>query len=223
MVTRAVDVAVPDGTYCTVIVQLPPAAMTLPEAQVPPVIEKAPAPLSLAIVGAAVRVSGPAVPPVAVLLTVMVPLFVVVLAVVVVKAGVGPANAAVPPRTVNVTVLEGPPPVVTLTVLFPSAAPAVIVKVVLIVVEFATTNAPWVTPVPEMVIAVAPVRLVPVRVTARFVRPRTPVLGAIVVSVGAAGATTVNVTEPVVPPPVVTVTVLPPSVAVAVMVNVAVT
>src|SRR5580704_15117917 len=131
IVTCAVDVAVPDGTYRTRIVQLDVATglMTKPDTQVPPVIEKVPMPAVLVIVGAAVRVSGPAFAPVAVLVTVMVPFFVVVLAVPVVNAGVGPANAAVAPKTVNVTALEVPLGVVTVTLWAPSPAVRATVKV----------------------------------------------------------------------------------------------
>lgn len=52
-VTFAVDVAeagAAGGTYCTIIVQLPPVAMVPPPAaQVPPVIEKVPVPVTLAM------------------------------------------------------------------------------------------------------------------------------------------------------------------------------
>jgi len=115
-VTFAVDDAVVVGTYRTLIVQLAPGLTTAPETQVPPAtIEKVPVPDCLAIVGAAVIVRGAAFAPAAVLLTVIVPFFVVKSAVAVVSAGVGPANAAVPPCTVNVTLLLVPLAVVTLT------------------------------------------------------------------------------------------------------------
>lgn len=109
----AVDVPVPDGTYCTITVQLPPALTTRPDTQVPPVIEKVPAPAVFVMVGAAVKLSGPAFDPVAVLLTVMVPLLVVVLDGVVVSTGAGPANATVAPVTRNVTALVVPSGVAT--------------------------------------------------------------------------------------------------------------
>ena len=101
----------------------------MPDTQVPPAgIEKVPVPVFLVIVGAAVRVSGPAVAPVAVLVTVMVPFFVVALAVVVVKVGV--VNVAVAPNTVKGSALLAPTAsVVTVTFLKPSAAPLAIAKV----------------------------------------------------------------------------------------------
>ncbi len=86
--------------------------------------------------------------------------------------------------TVNVTVLLVPPGVVTLTVLAPSAAVAVMVKVVVTVVGV-TVKAPAVTPVPDTVTAVAPVRFVPVKVTVPTV-PCARDVGAIEVSVGGA-------------------------------------
>ena len=99
IVTCAVAVAVEvPGAYCTLIVQLPPGATTEPLAQVPPVIVKVPpAGPTLTIAGVAVRISSPA----ALLLTVMMPVFVDVLAAAVVNAGLGapmvtPASASVP-------------------------------------------------------------------------------------------------------------------------------
>jgi len=97
--------------------------------------------------------------------------------------------------TVNVTVLLVPPGVVTLTVLAPSAAVAAIVKVVVTVVAV-TVKAPAVTPVPDTVTAVAPVRFVPVKVTVPVV-PCARDEGAIEVSVGGAEvAPAVNSTAP---------------------------
>ena len=95
--TCAVDIKDPvvGGAYCTITVQFAPGLRTVPDAQVPPVTVKAPVPDARLTAGAAVKVSGPAFGPVAVLLTVTVPVFVVPLAVVVVKAGVGPANTAI--------------------------------------------------------------------------------------------------------------------------------
>ena len=89
MVTCANDVVVPDGAYCTIIVHVPAGATTVPFAQVPPVIEKAPRPMTFVTMGAAVSVNEPAFAPVAVLVTVIVPVFVVVVAGVVVNDGVG--------------------------------------------------------------------------------------------------------------------------------------
>src|SRR5215469_6253504 len=93
-------------------VQLAPGLSTVPETQVPPVIVKAPFPETLLTAGAAVSLSGPALAPVAELLMVTVPVFVVALAGVVVRAGAGPANATVPAATVNGSVLLVPPRVV---------------------------------------------------------------------------------------------------------------
>src|SRR5207237_8007170 len=77
----AVVVQVAGGTYCTLIVQVFPGPglglRTVPEAQVPPVIEKAPVPAVLVMVGAAVRVNGLAAAPLAVLVTVTTAVFVV--------------------------------------------------------------------------------------------------------------------------------------------------
>src|ERR1700730_706653 len=85
---------------------------------------------------------------------------------------------------VNVTgLLLVPPDEVTLTVLIVGAALAVIVKFAVIVVEFTAVKLGTVTPPPDTVTAVAPIRLVPVRVTATVV-PRTPELGLIDVNVG---------------------------------------
>src|SRR5215470_11570714 len=111
MVTCAVEVSDPvvGGTYCTMIVQVAPGASTVPDAQVPPVTVKSPVPVTLLTTGAAVSVIGPAFAPVAEFRSVTVPLFVVALAGVLVKAGVGPLHAGVPPVTVNGRVLLVPP------------------------------------------------------------------------------------------------------------------
>jgi hypothetical protein len=206
MVTLYVAFSALVGMYCTRIVQLPPGLTTAPFTQVPPGwIEKVPAPVPLTLVneGAAVSVSGPAVVPVAVLLTVMVPAFALVPPPF--MAGVGPENKTVAPDTVNVTVLLVPlGVVVTLTVLVPSAAPAVIVKFAVTELSFTTVTPLTVTPAPDTVTAVAPVKPVPVRVTGTTV-PRAPEVGAIEVR---AGPSNVNVTPPLVPPGVVTETVL---------------
>jgi hypothetical protein len=113
-VTFAVAVVVPDvpGAYCTVIVQLLAGLTTAPNTQVPPVIEKVPPAVpTFVTVGAAVSVSGPVAA--AALLTVMVPLWVVVVPVT--SDGVGPAKATVAPLTVNVTALLAPVGVATVT------------------------------------------------------------------------------------------------------------
>src|SRR5713101_9364469 len=118
MVTYATDVPVPDGTYCTVIVQGPAGATTVPFAQVPPMIEKAPRPAALVTVGAAVRVNEPAFAPVAVLVTVMVPVTAAVLGVIalnndgVMAEKLTVATPVVPVVPVSATApasVEGPP------------------------------------------------------------------------------------------------------------------
>ena len=103
--------------------------------------------------------------------------------------------------TVNVTVLLVPPGVVTLTVLFPSKAVAVVVKVAVTEVPLTTTMLLTVSSVPDTLTAVAPVRFVPVRVTGTAV-PWAPELGAIEVSAGAgAVAAPWNSTAPMSKPP----------------------
>jgi hypothetical protein len=67
---------------------------------------------------------------------------------------------------VNVTVLLGPPGVVTLTVWAPSVAVDVIVQFAVTVVAIGVPVIAQVTPLADTVTAVAPVRLVPVRVSA---------------------------------------------------------
>jgi hypothetical protein len=67
--------------------------------------------------------------------------------------------------TVNATVPEVPPGVVTLTVLPVSAAPAGIAKVAVTEVELTTEMALTVMSPPDTFTADAPVKLVPVRVT----------------------------------------------------------
>ena len=119
MVTRAADVndvAVLNGMYCTIIVHVPPGATTVPVVQVPPVIEKVPRPETLATMGAAVSVNEPAFAPVAMLLTVMVPVFVVVVAgIVVIVVGrvkvtvATPVLPVVPVTTTAPASVAGPP------------------------------------------------------------------------------------------------------------------
>jgi len=136
--TFAVEFAVPTGSYCTAMVQVDPGLTTKPDTQVPPVIEKTPVPVSRVMVGAAVSVSGPAVAPVAVLLTVMVPFLMFVFGVPVVNTGLGALIVTVAPVTSNATVLVAPPGAVTLTFRELSVAPAVMVKVAVTVVSFTT-------------------------------------------------------------------------------------
>jgi hypothetical protein len=128
------------------------------------------------------------------------------------------------PFTVYVMVLLVPPSVVTLMFLVPSVAAVVLVMVAVIVVALTTVTPLTVTPLAgAAMLTVDPaMKLVPVRVTETAV-PRRPALGAIEVSVGAGGATTVKVTGLVAPAGVVTVTFLAVSVAVGAIVKVAVT
>ena len=221
IVTFAVAVvSVPPVAYCTVIVQLPPAATTVPDAQVPPVIEKVPVPVTRAIVGAAVRVSGAVAP--AALLTVIVPVFVAVVAGVVVSAGTGAEMDTVAPVTVNVTAALNavvPCGVVTVTPRAASAAPGAMVKVAVTLVPAAFTAMPLaVIPAPAFT-AVAPNKSTPVMVTPTLV-PRAPELGVMADSDGPA---TVKGTVLLVPAGVETLTLRTPAAAPAVMVNVAVT
>ena len=92
-----------------------------------------------------------------------------------------------------------PPGVVMLTVLAVSAAVDEMVKVAVALVGLVTERPLTVTPVPETVTLLAPVRLVPVKVTVTLV-PWRPVVGAIVVKVGAGGATTEMLRELLAPP-----------------------
>jgi hypothetical protein len=122
--------------------------------------------------------------------------------------------------TVNVRALVGPPGIVTVTFLALTVAVAEMLRVAVTVVVFTATKLLTVTPVPDTVTAVAPVRLTPVMVTGTTVFS-TPLLGVIEVS---DGPTTVNPTVLLVPPGVVVMlTVLAPRVAVAERVKVAVT
>lgn len=183
----AVVVQVAGGTYCALIVQVFPGPglglRTVPEAQVPPVIEKAPVPAVLVMVGAAVRVNGLAAAPLAVLVTVTRPFFVVGVAGAGFNAGVGPAKPTVAPVTVNVTALLAPAGVVTLRFRIPGAAAEPMVNVALTWVSETDVKLLTVTMAPKPLIAVAPVRPTPVRVTGTLL-PRTPELGAIPVRNG---------------------------------------
>jgi hypothetical protein len=163
------------------IVHEPPALTTEPLAQVPPVIANVPPAVpTLVTLGAAVNVNGPAVAPVAVLLTVMVPLCAVVVPVT--SEGVGPANVIVAPVTVNVTALVVPasPVLPTVTLRALKVAVALIAQLALTVVAVgAGATMVQVTPVPETFTAFAFARLVPVNVTGTVV-PRRPLTGLIV-------------------------------------------
>lgn len=97
----------------------------------------------------------------------MVPVFVVLVAGVVVSNGVGPENVITRPVTVNALVSVALPlGVVTVTFLAVSAAVVEIMKFAVIVVEFATVTALTVMFAPDTatVVPVA-VKLVPVKVT----------------------------------------------------------
>jgi hypothetical protein len=85
--------------------------------------------------------------------------------------------------TVNVTPLLVPPGVLMVTFLAVLFALAEMVKVIVTVVEFTTVGPLTVTPVPETVTAVAPVRLVPLSVTGTTA-PCVPVFGEIKDNVG---------------------------------------
>jgi hypothetical protein len=100
-----------------------------------------------------------------------------------------------------------------------TVALAAITKLAVTVVLLTTTIVFTVMPAPVTVIPVAPVSALPVRVTGT-VLPRMPVIGAIETSVG---PVTVNGTVLVVPPGVVTLTVLAESVAPVVITKFAVT
>jgi hypothetical protein len=189
MVTLAVAVAVlVPGAYCTTMVQELPGLITKPDTQVPPaMMEKVPPVVpTLVMDGAVFNVMGPAPVPVAVLLTVMVPVLVVVSGVVVVSAGTGPLKATVPTRVVKPTGLVVPIGVTTATFLVPATAVGAIDRVAFTVVAFTTVNVLTVTPVPVTVTAVAPVRPFPVRTTGTLlvVVPIDVEAGAIEVSVG---------------------------------------
>jgi hypothetical protein len=204
----------PVPTLSTVVlVQVPPVTVNVPF----------PLPLILATVGEALNANGAALAPVAVLVTVIVPVFVPVPPVF--SAGLGVLKVTVAPVTLKGTVcVEVPFGVVTVTFLVVvSEAPLVTAQLAVTwILEVATTLV-QVMPPPLMATAVAPVMLVPARVTGTVV-PRTPVLGVIDVSVGGGGAVTVNVRGLLVAPPAsVTVTFLAFAVAVAAMFSVAVT
>ena len=108
--------------------------------------------------------------------------------------------------TVNPIALLGPPAVLTVTFLTVSAAVGEIVKVALIVVSFDTVKPLTLTPPPDTLIPVEPVRPVPFRITGTLV-PLAPVLGEIDVS-EPGGTITVKATTLLVPAGDVTVTFL---------------
>jgi hypothetical protein len=109
---------------------------------------------------------------------------------------VGVIPVSVGPFTVNVTALVVPFGVTTLTFLTIVAAVVVMAQLAVTVVTVGVPVMVQVTPVPETVTAVAPVRPFPVMVTGT-VAPRRPEVGLIEVS---EGGSTVNVTGVVIPP-----------------------
>jgi len=138
-------------------------------------------------------------------------------------AGVMPVSVG--PCTVNGTVwVLVPDPVEMLAFLVAVVEAVAVMAHVAVAVSGSRTVMPLqVTPPPEIFTAVAPVKLVPVSVTATDV-PRTPVLGAIEANVGAGRAMTVKATALLVPPgTTVTVTFLAVPVAVGLIVKVALT
>jgi cobalamin synthase len=85
--------------------------------------------------------------------------------------------------TVNVTVLLAPAAVVTLTFRVVRPAVGLMLNVAVTMVALTTVRLLTVIPPPDTLMAVAPVRFVPVRVTGTLV-PLAPSLGTIVLSVG---------------------------------------
>jgi hypothetical protein len=117
---------------------------------------------------------------------------------------------AVALMTAKFTVPLVPPGVMTATVYAPIGAVAATARLAVAVVALVTLKPLTVTPVPDTARAVAPVRLVPVRVMGTMA-PCAPEAGLILDRVGAGGGVaTVNVTELLVPFGVTTVTVLSP-------------
>jgi len=178
------------------LAQVPPAGME----NVPPAV------LTVVIVGAPVNVNGPAVAPVAVFVTVIVPVFVVVVAGVVVSAGAGALIVNVAPVTVNGTVgVVVPPGVVTEMFRAPSVAVDATLNVAVMVIAFTTVSDPVARvtqlPRPPMVVPVA-VKFVPFRVTGTARLPLAgwfAEFGLMEANVGAGGTVTVNGTVLVVP------------------------
>src|SRR5713101_2536614 len=104
--------------------------------------------------------------------------------------------------TMKVTLPDVPPLVVTETYCVPVAALAATAKVAVMVVLFTSAVLLMVTPAPLKLIEAPLTKLVPVSVTVTLT-PCRLLEGEMEVSVGA-GASTVKVTEPEVPPDVVT-------------------
>jgi hypothetical protein len=133
------------------------------------------------------------------------------------EAGVIDVNVA-GTVTLKLTVLVVAPGTLTLTVLAPVVAVPAIPNVAVTVVSFTAVNAVTVIPVPDTFKDVAPVRPAPVNVTGTLV-PRSPAFGLIDESTS---LVTVKVTVLLVPPGVVTLTVLDVAPAFPAIVNVAV-
>jgi hypothetical protein len=148
------------------------------------VIENVPGPAVLVTVGFAVNVNAPAVPPLAVLVTVIVPFLMFVPPVF--NAGTGAENVSVAPVTVNGTELLLPPSAVTVTFRGPVPVGAM-VNVAVTVVSLTAFRLLTVIPEPDTLIVSTVLRWVPVRVTLTE-EPLSPELGLTEVSVGAAGA-----------------------------------
>lgn len=175
----AVAVDVP-GAYCTLTVHEPPGAKVVVAVQVPPAMtEKVPpAPPTFVIVGAPPKANGPDA--IVELVIVTKPVFVVVLAVVVVNAGAGPLNASGPAVTtkfelaVQALVATG---VVMVTQWFPSAEFAGTMNVAVAVVELTTTTLVITGPFePGWNMVAGAAKFVPVTVTVKVV-PRAPEAG----------------------------------------------
>ena len=181
-VTFAVAVAVdPPGTYCTLTVQLAPAARTVLAVQVPPLImEKAPPAVpTFATVGSELKV----IEPVPTLLTVTRPVLVAVpLGPPFVNAGVGPVNDTANAVTLNSEVQGGPMGLVPAGVVMSTQWPPIeevvgTVNVAVAVVAFTTTTLVMTGPFePGWNMVAGAAKFVPVTVTVR-VSPRAPELG----------------------------------------------
>ena len=160
--------------------------------------------------------NGPALAPVAVLVTVTVPLCARALPVT--SDGLGAEIVSVAPRTRKL-MLGDPAGVLTVTVLSPVPAFDAMVNVAVTLVSLTALKFDTLTPPPATVTDVAPVRVVPVKVTFTCV-PRDAEAGLMDVS---AAPRTVNGTVVLLPPPlVVTLTLCAPKLALLAITNVAV-
>lgn len=158
-------VADPPGAYCTRMVQVFPVVpgfRTVPDAQVPPVIENVPlaGPVTLVMVGAAVNVNACAPAPAAVFVTVIVPFLVVVPPEF--SAGVGAEMVSVAPVTVNVPGAFTFPLVGSITVTVLAVSPAfAAMKQEAVTVPAEAVTPLQLTPAPLMVTAFALCRPAP--------------------------------------------------------------